>query len=124
MAILSNVFTVIYNLEAIIKLIGMGLHYFDDSWNNFDFFVVIVSDVGILLSLAFPEINFSNMIVILRALRLMRIFKLIKGFEHIRLILDTVGIIIEPILSIVVIFILTNFVFAILGMRLFSNLMY
>ena len=102
----------------------MGFHYFDDSWNNFDFFVVIVSDIGILLSIAFPEINFSNMIVILRALRLMRIFKLIKGFEHIRLILDTVGIIIEPILSIVVIFILTNFVFAILGMRLFSNLMY
>lgn len=102
----------------------MGTHYFDDSWNNFDFFVVCVSDIGIILSLGFPYINFSNMIVILRALRLMRIFKIIKGFEHIKLIIDTVKIIMQPILSIIVIFILTNYVFAILGMRLFSNLMY
>jgi hypothetical protein len=110
-------------MEAVVKLIGMGTHYFDDSWNNFDFFVVCLSDIGIILSLGFPWINFSNMIVILRALRLMRIFKIIKGFEH-KLIIDTVRIIMQPILSIVVIFILTNYVFAILGMRLFSNLMY
>jgi len=124
LAILSNVFTVVYNMEAVIKLLGMGIHYFDDSWNNFDFFVVVVSDIGIILSMGFPHINFSNMIVILRALRLMRIFKLIKGFEHIKLIINTVRIIMQPILSIVVIFILTNYVFGIIGMRLFSNLMY
>jgi voltage-gated sodium channel len=115
---------VIFNLEIIIKVFGEGRHYFASDWNLFDFFVVICGDIGICIALAMPSVDFANMFIILRALRLLRIFKSLKGFEHLKLIMDTGYIIVQPICSVLVIFILTNFIFAIVGMYLFSNLMY
>ena len=59
LTIASNVFTAIYNVECIVKLIGLGAHYFDKPWNCFDFFVVTVSDLGIIVKLINPSIDFS-----------------------------------------------------------------
>jgi hypothetical protein len=87
--IISSVFTVIFNLEILIKLFGEGRHYFASDWNRFDFFIVICGNIGICIALDMPQVDFANMFIILRALRLIRIFKSLKGFDHIRLIVDT-----------------------------------
>ena len=44
----NNIFTIIFILEAVLKLIAYGNTYFNNSWNQFDFFVVFSSiiDVG------------------------------------------------------------------------------
>ena len=40
--IFDYVFFCIYSIEIIIKIVGYGVEtYFDDSWNNFDFFLVM-----------------------------------------------------------------------------------
>ena len=45
---LNYVFSGIFTIEAILKLIGFGIKpYFKDGWNCFDFFIV----VGTLLSI-------------------------------------------------------------------------
>jgi voltage-dependent calcium channel L type alpha-1D len=36
-------FTVVFLLEAIIKIGGYGRRYFKENWNRFDFFIVVVS---------------------------------------------------------------------------------
>lgn len=44
---LSNfVFTGIFVLEAIVKIIALRTHYFKKAWNVFDFIIVISSLVG------------------------------------------------------------------------------
>ena len=44
---LSNfVFTGIFVLEAIVKIITLKMHYFKKAWNVFDFIIVISSLVG------------------------------------------------------------------------------
>jgi len=35
--ILNYFFSIIFNIEAVLKLIGIGFHYFKNSWNRFDF---------------------------------------------------------------------------------------
>ena len=49
---ISNyIFTVIFLIEACLKLFAYGKSYFDTAWNRFDFFVVVSSliDVGLKL---------------------------------------------------------------------------
>jgi hypothetical protein len=53
---LSNAFTyinygisIIFVLEGIIKIIGLGNKYFKDKWNIFDFIIALLSIVGIIL---------------------------------------------------------------------------
>jgi len=50
MDFLNYIFTLIFILEACIKIFAFGWAYFDTSWNKFDFFVVISSIMDIFLS--------------------------------------------------------------------------
>ena len=47
--------TIIYNMEAFIKLVGLGKFYFHENWNIFDFTIVIMSDIGILLTVIWED---------------------------------------------------------------------
>ena len=47
---LNFLFTAIFALEAICKIKAYGLTcYFSDSWNKFDFFIVVMSFVGVFI---------------------------------------------------------------------------
>lgn len=47
---INYVFMFIFTLEAIIKIIALKLNYFRDSWNIFDFTVVIGTVLILLIS--------------------------------------------------------------------------
>ena len=44
--IINIIFTTIFTLEAVVKLIGLRWHYFRRAWNVFDFIIVLFSIVG------------------------------------------------------------------------------
>lgn len=46
---LNVIFTGIFLIEAIIKLIGLGYNYFKSNWNVFDFVITIASVIDVLL---------------------------------------------------------------------------
>lgn len=71
----------IFTLEAIIKIIAMKKLYFRDPWNIFDFTIVISTLVVLMLKALDVNIPFGNGPLILRALRIGRIFRLIKQAE-------------------------------------------
>lgn len=48
-AIANYVFAAVFNLEMFMKLIALGRTYFQSGWNIFDMFIVIMSDMGLLL---------------------------------------------------------------------------
>lgn len=47
----NYIFAAIFNLEMIFKLIGLGTSYFRSNSNRFDFIVVLLTDLGIIISL-------------------------------------------------------------------------
>lgn len=51
--ILNILFTTIFTLECVIKIIGLRHHYFRQPWNVFDFVVVVLS----LLGMFSPPLN-------------------------------------------------------------------
>lgn len=69
----------------IVKLIALGIvEYSKDGFNNFDAFIVVMSYVELFM----PGENSS--LSVLRAFRLLRIFKIIKSWDSLRVLLSTV----------------------------------
>ena len=78
-------FTVIFTGEMVLKLFGLGIKkYVSDGFNVFDGVIVIVSLIEL-----FSQAESSGLSV-LRAFRLMRVFKIIKSWVSLRKLLATV----------------------------------
>lgn len=46
---INYVFACIFTFEAIIKIIALGKVYFKDNWNVFDFIIVLLTIIGIII---------------------------------------------------------------------------
>jgi hypothetical protein len=55
------IFTIVFILEATLKLLAFGSSYFNNSWNQFDCFVVISSIFDIFLNLFGADMEFLTM---------------------------------------------------------------
>ena len=119
----NYVFGFVFNMEMILKLIGLGSIYFHASWNIFDMVIVIASDLGLILKLLNLGESFSSAATVVRSFRIMRMFKLIRSSVNIRLILDTVFNILPQIKNVMTLILLLLFIFAALGINLFSQVM-
>ena len=75
--ILNYTFSGIFTIEAIIKLIALKKVYFHDSWNIFDFIIVVLTLIILILNLTIG-IEVGAGPTVLRALRIGRILRLIK----------------------------------------------
>ena len=80
--IAQNLFTLIFLLEAIIKIIAYGNSYFKNSWNQFDFFVVVSSIIDVALE-ALQRLGgnskfFSMGPQLARVFRILRITRVIR----------------------------------------------
>ncbi|XP_071515721.1 two pore channel protein 1-like isoform X2 [Panulirus ornatus] len=109
-------FVVVYAVEAILKMSGLGLScYFHSGWNVYDFIVTILSVAGIIAE-TFASSFFY--VVILRPLRLLRLFRMRKRYRD---VFQTLVILTPRIMSAIVVIIITYYFFAIIGMELFSK---
>jgi hypothetical protein len=117
-------FAAIFNFEAIVKIVGHGRSYFYDSWNKFDVSIVVGTDIGLLMNLVNTGINISTVATVVRAFRIMRIFRLVKSSQNMRIILDTIGHIMPQVTNIMSLVFLLLFIYAVLGLNLFATVMY
>lgn len=109
-------FTAIFTLEAIIKLIAFGFRdYFDKGWNIFDFVIVIISYVTLIIGLT-TNSNFGpKQATVARAFRIGRIFRLITKAKFLRVIFNTIIITLPSLANVGALMILLLFIFSILG---------
>ncbi|KAJ7992044.1 hypothetical protein DPEC_G00274490 [Dallia pectoralis] len=122
----NYVFTCIFIIEAMLKLMAFGLHrFFKDRWNQLDVAIVLLSIMGITLeelkmNAALP-IN-PTIIRIMRVLRIARVLKLLKMAKGMRALLDTVMQALPQVGNLGLLFMLLFFIYAALGVELFGKL--
>ncbi|XP_041033556.1 voltage-dependent T-type calcium channel subunit alpha-1I [Carcharodon carcharias] len=122
----NYMFTTVFILEAVLKLIAFGLRrFFKDRWNQLDLAIVLLSVMGITLeeieiSAALP-IN-PTIIRIMRVLRITRVLKLLKMATGMRALLDTVVQALPQVGNLGLLFMLLFFIYAALGVELFGKL--
>ena len=120
---INTVLTVVFILEMVLKMLGMGPEtYFEDSWNFFDFCIVLASIVEFLMVMIDPENDAGGgSFSILRSLRLFRLFKLFRQWAAMRKILGTLGTALRALQLVFCLFLLIAYIFALLMMSLFAG---
>jgi len=115
-------FGYIYYTEALLKIAAFGPSgYFGDGWCRFDFFLVVVSLADELVDDGvFPLPPF--LLRVLRVIRILRILRLLKGLKGLRDLIVTMILSFPSLLNVGSLLALIVFVYAILGMHLFSFL--
>lgn len=109
-------FTIIFLVEMIIKLVALGFtEYTKEGFNNFDAFIVIMSYVELFMP------GDDSSLSVLRAFRLLRIFKIIKSWENLKLLLKTVLESLTSITNLGVLIMLYLFISALLTKQFFSE---
>lgn len=116
-------FTIIYNMEALIKLIGLRKRFFHEYWNIMDLVIVISSDVGLILD-QYTKVQITVMMPVIRALRVARILKLVRGSAGLKVLIEAISSLFFNTLNILGLMMLLIFIFAILGTNMFHNIMF
>lgn len=126
---LNLVFTGIFIVECILKLIANGVSgYFYYGWNKFDFFVVASS----VLDLIMTNTNKTNIsflksfqiIRVLRVLRVTRVLRLVKSLRGLEKLLQTLRWSMNALANVFILMFLIFCIFAIIGCYLFEGISY
>ena len=119
----NYVFVAAFFLEALLKLIAYSWRYFTSRWNQFDFFLVLLSIVDIILDATSGSglpIN-PNLLRVFRIFRVLRILRLVKRLRQLRILVNTLMISVPSLINIVGFMLLLFFIFAVLAVQLFSK---
>uniref|UniRef100_A0A3B3STK5 Voltage-dependent N-type calcium channel subunit alpha n=1 Tax=Paramormyrops kingsleyae TaxID=1676925 RepID=A0A3B3STK5_9TELE len=119
---LNMIFTALFSLECIFKIIAFGpLNYMKDSWNVFDFVTVLGSITDILVTeirMISKQINLS----VLRLFRAARLIKLLRQGYTIRILLWTFVQSFKALPYVCLLIAMLFFIYAIIGMQVFGNI--
>ncbi len=114
---LNAVFVGIFVLEAVIKLLGYGFRYYwHETWNKFDFIIIIISLVSQYSSL--DTVNFTAF----RIIRVARLLRMVKASKGLRNLLKTLYLALENIGNVAALLLLIIFTFAVAGMDIFGEM--
>uniref|UniRef100_A0A669DDG8 Voltage-dependent L-type calcium channel subunit alpha n=1 Tax=Oreochromis niloticus TaxID=8128 RepID=A0A669DDG8_ORENI len=120
MDILNMIFTVVFTIEMIIKLMALRAHhYFIDPWNSFDALIV----VGSVLDIAVSEFSESGKVSItfFRLFRVLRLVKLLSKGEGIRTLLWTFVKSLQALPYVGLLIAMIFFIYAVIGMQMFGK---
>jgi voltage-gated sodium channel len=116
------IFTVIFAIEFVIKVIGYGNRFFIDQWNIFDMVIVFVTILGIILS-SVSSTSVGPQTTIIRSFRIVRIFFFLKSNRALKNTMMTFMLSLPAMVNIGGLIVLINVIFSILGVYLFSDIM-
>ncbi|KAK9980232.1 hypothetical protein ABG768_013610 [Culter alburnus] len=123
-SILNNinlVFIVIFTTECLIKIFALRCYFFTISWNIFDFVVVILSIVGIVLADIIEKYFVSpTLFRVIRLARIGRVLRLIRAAKGIRTLLFALMMSLPALFNIGLLLFLVMFIYAIFGMANFA----
>ncbi|XP_054749500.2 two pore channel protein 1-like [Lytechinus pictus] len=105
-----------YVMEALLKILGFGPRcYFTVGWNLFDFIITVTAFIGVVTQAA--DKNFQY-IIILRPIRLLRIFKINKRYRD---VFGTLYELTPRMASVGVCLLIIYYFYAIIGMEFFAE---
>ncbi|XP_078099345.1 voltage-dependent L-type calcium channel subunit alpha-1C [Sander vitreus] len=127
MNILNMLFTGLFTVEMILKLIAFKpRHYFVDAWNTFDALIVVGSIVDIAITevngLQNSEENARISITFFRLFRVMRLVKLLSRGEGIRTLLWTFIKSFQALPYVALLIVMLFFIYAVIGMQMFGKI--
>ncbi|XP_036068722.1 voltage-dependent L-type calcium channel subunit alpha-1D [Oryzias melastigma] len=123
MDILNMIFTVVFTIEMIIKLLALRAHhYFIDPWNSFDALIVVGSVLDIAVSEFSVREHGKVSITFFRLFRVLRLVKLLSKGEGIRTLLWTFVKSLQALPYVGLLIAMIFFIYAVIGMQMFGKI--
>ncbi|XP_003937778.1 cation channel sperm-associated protein 1 [Saimiri boliviensis] len=108
--VLDSIFFCIYVLEALLKIIALGLSYFYDFWNNLDFFIMAMAVLDFVLmlthSFAIYHQSLFRIIKVFKSLRVLRAIRVLRRLSFLNSVQEVTGTLGQSLPSITAILIL------------------
>jgi hypothetical protein len=111
---------VIFTCEAIIKILGLGKRYFWNNWDRFDFTVVVMTNVGLMLKYAFA-VQVGPAAAAVRAVRIIRVLRLVNKMKTLKMLFSAMFNAIPSLCNVASLLFLMYFIFAVMGNQLFAK---
>ena len=131
--IIDSIFTFLFLVEALLKIIAMGFCYSSikgrkpymcNGWNVLDFIVVLASLLDFSLAVAGISTSTRKALKALRTIRALRPLRVISRNEGLKLVVNALISSIPPMMNVLMVCILFVFIFAILGTNFFKGTFY
>ncbi|XP_069367023.1 sodium channel protein type 2 subunit alpha-like [Paralichthys olivaceus] len=118
---INLIFIVIFTTECLIKIFALRCYFFTVAWNIFDFVVIILSIVGIVLADIIEKYFVSpTLFRVIRLARIGRVLRLIRAAKGIRTLLFALMMSMPALFNIGLLLFLVMFIYAIFGMANFA----
>uniref|UniRef100_A0A8C0HFF6 Sodium channel protein n=1 Tax=Chelonoidis abingdonii TaxID=106734 RepID=A0A8C0HFF6_CHEAB len=118
----NKVFTGIFTAEVILKIIALDpYYYFQQRWNIFDSIIVTVSLIDLSLHTKAKGRKEHGNLLVLRSLKLLRIFKLAKSWTTLNILIKIIGNSVSAMGNLTLVLAIIVFIFAVVGTQLFGK---
>ncbi len=118
---LNYFFTLVFLLEAISKLLALGRAYFQDPWNTFGLGILVISITTMIISF-FSAIKLGGATTIIRAIRTMRVTRLIRKAKTLRVVFNSFIYTLPSLMNVGGLLLLLIYLYSILGVILFGDI--
>ena len=105
----------IFTIEAILKLIAYRGDYFKDSWNVFDFIIVVICWAALFM----PNID-AGIVAVFRLARVLRVFRLVSALPKLRVLVDAMLKSIPSMGYVGILLFLLFYIYGVMGVFLFK----
>ncbi|KAG8227869.1 hypothetical protein J437_LFUL008662 [Ladona fulva] len=106
----------LFSVEAVIRVLALGVRkYFSSGWNSWDFGVTLACLLGLIARAVDPSLT---AVVVLRPLRMLRLFRLKKRYRD---VFGTLLLLVPHMGSAVLVLSILYYFFAVVGMEIFSG---
>jgi voltage-dependent calcium channel L type alpha-1D len=124
--IVNNIFTFIFNIELVLKLLAWGFtQYFSDRWNKLDAFVVATSDFVYILETAIKNFNAPinpNLVRILRLVKILRVLRVLSRGKEVIFLIETLLYSFPAIANVAALWLLVIFIYTVIGVSLYGEI--
>ena len=124
----GTVFYIVFLVEALLKLIGLGIReYFYCPWNRFDFSLVVISTLPYGVEFYFRLLQTESIpkwtttaLTLCRLLRVARLFRFVRYSDGLRTLLNTLVYSLPALGNVAALTLLVFFIFAVIAINAFS----
>ena len=121
--VMEVIFTLIYLLEALILVLGIGFRgYFSDNWNIFSLVIVVFACCSVGIRAFGHGVYFALRANVFSPLRIFRLIRLVKVVPGIHALIRSVAFTLSQLINVMLLMVLGYIVFGIVGMFFFGKI--
>ena len=123
---LNYLFTSIFIVECILKILGYGIKpYFHITWNKFDFILIIISLIDWIVAgidgIDATFLKTFQIIRVLKVLRVSRVIRLVKALKGLEKLIQTLQWSFSALINVLCLIIIIYCIFALIGCYLYDG---